>query len=145
MFDTVRKFVEAGFEKLSSKRAEELAKALVKQGQATGQQATRLARELRDWSKRNSERLVEVARREARQQVARMKVADKDEVAALRKRVRELEEELKKRTSPRKSTAKRSTAKTSTSRKSTAKKSTSRKSPAKKSSATGNSSTGQSG
>lgn len=91
MLDTVRKYVEAGREALTPKKAEDLARALVKQGQARADQAGRLARDLLEWSRKNSERLREAIRSEVQKQVAKAGVATKEEVDALKRRIRELE------------------------------------------------------
>lgn len=91
MLDAVRKYVEAGREALTPKKAESLARALVKQGQARRGQAGKLARELMEWSRRSSERLTGTIRREVKKQVERSGVATKDEVEALKRRIRELE------------------------------------------------------
>ena len=113
--DTVRKYVEAGREALTPKKAEDLARSLAKQGEVRRDQVSRLARDLAEWSRRNSERLIEIVRSEVKRQMSRTGVATKDEVEALRRRVRELE-----RGRPKASAAKRSsTAKRNTTRKST--------------------------
>jgi polyhydroxyalkanoate synthesis regulator phasin len=113
--DTVRKYVEAGREALTPKKAEDLARSLAKQGEVRKDQVSRLARDLAEWSRRNSERLMEIVRSEVKRQMSRTGVATKDEVEALRRRVRELE-----RGRPKVSAAKKSsTAKRTTTRKST--------------------------
>ncbi|MGH9169196.1 MAG: hypothetical protein ACRD02_15355 [Acidimicrobiia bacterium] len=91
MLDTVRRYVEAGREALTSKKAEEMARELVKQGQARRGQVGRVARDLRDWSKKNSERLRETISREVKKQMARAGVATKGEVESLKRRIRKLE------------------------------------------------------
>lgn len=105
MLDTVRKYVEAGMGALSSKRAEELAKSLVKRGEAGKEQATKIARDLTEWSKKNGARLTRVVQREVKKQVGALGFATKSEVESLRKRVRSLEGKTKtpaKRTSVKK-------------------------------------------
>jgi polyhydroxyalkanoate synthesis regulator phasin len=91
MLETVRKYVEAGMEALSSKRAEELAKGLVKQGEARKEQVGKVARELAEWSKKSRERLAEVVQREVKKQVDGLGLATKKDVDALKKRVKSLE------------------------------------------------------
>jgi polyhydroxyalkanoate synthesis regulator phasin len=91
VLDTVRKYVEAGMGALSSKRAEELAKTLVKRGEAGKEQATRIARDLADWSKKSRDRLTRVVQREVKKQVGALGFATKGEIESLRKRVRSLE------------------------------------------------------
>jgi polyhydroxyalkanoate synthesis regulator phasin len=110
MLDTVRKYVEAGREALTSKKAEELARELVKQGQARRDQAGRVAKDLREWSKKNSERLRDTISREVKKQISRAGVATKDEVESLKRRIRKLE-------SGRKTSRKAGSRKTSTARK----------------------------
>jgi polyhydroxyalkanoate synthesis regulator phasin len=113
--DTVRRYVEAGREALTPKKAEDLARSLAKQGEVRRDQVSRLARDLAEWSRRNSERLMEIVRSEVKRQMSRTGVATKDEVEALRRRVRELE-----RGRPKASAAKKSSpAKRTTTRKST--------------------------
>ena len=110
--DTVRKYVEAGREALSPKKAEDLARSLARQGEIRRDQVSKLARDLADWSRRNSERLLEVIRGEVKKQISRTGVATKEEVDALKRRIRELERGTGKKTTAkratRKSTARRS-------------------------------------
>jgi polyhydroxyalkanoate synthesis regulator phasin len=91
MLDAVRRYVEAGREALTPEKAEELARALVKEGQARRDQVTRLARDLAEWSRKNSEKLLDTIRREVTRQIARAGVATKEDVEALKRRVRKLE------------------------------------------------------
>lgn len=91
MLEAVRKYVEAGMGALSPKRAQELAKTLVEQGQARREQAGRVARDLLAWSKKNREKLGEVIRREVKKQVGALGIATRGDVEALKKRVRALE------------------------------------------------------
>jgi polyhydroxyalkanoate synthesis regulator phasin len=107
--ETVRKYVEAGREALSQKKAEDLARSLAKQGEIRRDQVTKLARDLTRWSRQSSERLREIIRGEVKKQIGRAGVATKDEVDSLRRRVRDLERGKKTATSKR-STSKRSTA-----------------------------------
>ncbi|MGH2684070.1 MAG: hypothetical protein ACRDJP_01200, partial [Actinomycetota bacterium] len=84
MLDTVRKYVEAGREALTPKKAEELARALAKEGQARADQVQQLAKDLAEWSKKSSERLATSIRREVRKQFDRAGVATKDDVESLK-------------------------------------------------------------
>lgn len=106
--DTVRRYVEAGREALTPRKAEDLARSLAKQGEVRRDQVSRLAHDLVDWSRKSSERLMEIVRSEVKRQVSRTGVATKDEVEALRRRVRELERG-RKSTAAKKPTAKRTT------------------------------------
>ena len=91
MLDTVRKYVEAGIGALSSKRAEELARSLVKRGEAGKEQATKIAKDLAEWSNKNRVRLTGMVQREVKKQVGALGFATKSEMESLRKRVRSLE------------------------------------------------------
>jgi polyhydroxyalkanoate synthesis regulator phasin len=107
MLDTVRKYVEAGREVLTPKKAEELARALIQQGQARADQAGRIARDLIDWSRKNSEGLLDTIRHEVQKQMSKAGVATKEEVDGLKRRIRELESQ-KKAASTRRATTQRS-------------------------------------
>jgi polyhydroxyalkanoate synthesis regulator phasin len=73
MLDAVRRYVEAGREALTPKRAEELARDLV------------------EWSRKNSERLRETIGREVSKQIGKAGLATKAEVESLKRRIRKLE------------------------------------------------------
>jgi polyhydroxyalkanoate synthesis regulator phasin len=110
MLDTVRRYVEAGREALTPKKAEELARALIEQGQARADQAGRIAKDLIDWSLKSSERLRETIRHEVQKQMSKAGVASKDEVDALKRRIRELESQSKAKAPAAKATTQRSAA-----------------------------------
>ena len=114
--DEVRRYMEAAMGKLSPAKAQELAKSMVK-GQGR-EQVTKTTKDLLEWSSKNRERLADLVRSEVRSQLKTIGVASRDEVDALRKRVRELERAGKpaaKRTTAKRTTAKRTTAKRSAS------------------------------
>jgi len=101
----IRKNVEAAVGRLSPKKAQELVRSLVPdQGK---DQITRAAQGIVEWSSRSRERLTELVRAEVRSQLKQVGVASRDEVDALRRRVRELE---KARPGSKRSAAKRSRA-----------------------------------
>jgi polyhydroxyalkanoate synthesis regulator phasin len=110
MLDTVRRYVEAGRDALTPKKAEELARALIEQGQARADQAGRIARDLIDWSKKNSERLRDTISHEVQRQMSRAGVASKEEIESLKRRIRELEGKAKAAAPARKATTQRSAA-----------------------------------
>jgi polyhydroxyalkanoate synthesis regulator phasin len=124
MLDVLRRYVEAGREALTPAKAQEMARALVTRGEAGREQASSVARQLLEWSRRSSERFRETVRREVRRQIGRAGLATKAEVEALRRRVRELERSgsspARKRTTRKAPARKTSSARKSTSRKSTA-------------------------
>jgi polyhydroxyalkanoate synthesis regulator phasin len=110
--EQVREYMEAAIGKLSPAKAQDLAKSLTK-GQGRDQ-VSKTAKDLMAWSKKNRERLSTMVQTEVRSQLKTIGVASRDEVDALRKRVRELERGGGKKTTRKRSTAKRSTAKRST-------------------------------
>lgn len=117
MLDTVRRYVEAGLEALTPKKAEELARALVQQGQAKADQAGKIARDLVEWSRKNTERFRDAIGQEVKNQIAKAGVATKDEVESLKRRIRELESQAKLQAkSQAKTTAKSPPARRSTTR-----------------------------
>lgn len=111
--EQVREYMEAAIGKLSPAKAQELAKSLTK-GQGRDQ-VSKAAKDLLAWSNKNKERLTSMVQAEVRSQLKTIGVASRDEVDALRKRVRELEREQGKKSTRKRSTAKRSTAKRATS------------------------------
>jgi polyhydroxyalkanoate synthesis regulator phasin len=106
MLDGVRKFMRERLDRLSSRSPEDIARTLSQRGQARKEQAGRIARDVVEWSKKNRELIADVVQREVRQQIARLGVATKEEVSSLRRRVRDLEGEVR----PQKATAKRAPA-----------------------------------
>ena len=111
--EQVREYMEAAIGKLSPAKAQELAKSLTK-GQGRDQ-VSKAAKDLLAWSNKNKERLTSMVQTEVKSQLKTIGVASRDEVDALRKRVRELEREQGKKSTRKRSTAKRSTAKRATS------------------------------
>jgi glycerol 3-phosphatase-2 len=112
--EQVREYMEAAIGKLSPAKAQELAKSLTKKGQGRDQ-VSKAAKDLLAWSNKNKERLTSMVQTEVKSQLKTIGVASRDEVDALRKRVRELEREQGKKSTRKRSTAKRSTAKRATS------------------------------
>jgi hypothetical protein len=81
------------------------------------EQVTKTAKDLLEWSNKNRERLTDLVRSEVRSQVKTLRSGTRDDVDALRKRVRDLERggrPPRKRSTAKRSTAKRSTAKPAT-------------------------------
>jgi polyhydroxyalkanoate synthesis regulator phasin len=109
MLDPMRKTLQASFVILSPAKARALAKAMM-EGQGR-EQISKTAQDLMEWSARNKDRLSGIVRDEVRSQLRQMGVASRDEVEALRKRVRELE---KTRRSPAKRSTTRKTPRRST-------------------------------
>jgi polyhydroxyalkanoate synthesis regulator phasin len=145
--DVLKRYLEAGmaFTEMTRKKAEALAKDLIKSGDVQREQASEWVEDLVERSRRSTEALVEIVRTEVRQQLDSMGLATRDDLAKLARRFGiVIESQPKKRatkssgsgSSPaKKSTAKKATAKKSTAKKATAKKSTAKKATAKKSTA----------
>jgi polyhydroxyalkanoate synthesis regulator phasin len=95
MLDAVRRYVEAGRDALTPKRAEEMARALVREGQARRDQMTKLAGDLLDWSRKSSEQLRESIGREVSRQISRSGLATKEDLEPLKRRIRKLETDRK--------------------------------------------------
>lgn len=106
----IRKYMEAAVGKLSPAKAQELARSVMR-GEGK-EQVAKAAQDLVEWSNKNRQRISDLVRSEVRSQLAAMGVASRDEVDALKKRVRELERgrpksASKKRTASRKPAAKK--------------------------------------
>src|SRR5258708_7661352 len=84
-----------GFTETSRKRAMKVAKKLVGRSGATAEQLQSMAEDLVNTSLANRESLIRLVRFELDRALGRVGLATAEEVAALTKRVRELEEELK--------------------------------------------------
>jgi len=125
----VRKTIEASLGNLSTTRAQEIAKSMLDKD-AAKDQVSKTAADLMEWSQRNRTRLVELVRKEVRDQLRQMGVATEEELNALRKRVRDLERTARatgargggKKTSRAKTTAKAAARKTATAKPATPKK-----------------------
>lgn len=89
MREEIRSYVEAGLGMLSPSGARDLARSLLDgEGRDRIQKA---AQDLLEWSARAGERVAEMIQREVRRQLTAAGVASKDDLDALRKRVRDLE------------------------------------------------------
>jgi BMFP domain-containing protein YqiC len=127
MREEIRKYVEAGLGALSPSKARELARSFT-----TGEgkeKLSRAAQELMEWSARTRERVAEMIRGEVRKQLKAMDVVTRDDLDALRKRVRDLEKAGTSGASGARATAKKSTAKKSPAKRSPAKKPTTPRPP----------------
>jgi len=124
----VRGFVEAGVAAVSGaltpSRARDLAKSMA-QGQGV-EQINRVAQDLLDWSQRSREWISEAVSREVTKQLGALGIATKEDLVALRKRVRELEraagttKSSARKASSSSRTAKRSSASSGSARKASA-------------------------
>ena len=108
VLEQVREYMEAAIGKLTPAKAQDLAKSLT-QGQGRDQ-VKKTAKDLMAWSNKNRERLTSMVQTEVKSQLKTIGVASRDEVDALRKRVRELERGQGKKSTRKRTAAKRSTA-----------------------------------
>jgi polyhydroxyalkanoate synthesis regulator phasin len=90
----VRKTIEGSLGNLTPARAQEIAKGMLDRD-AAKEQVSKAAADLMEWSQRNRNRLSTMIRNEVRDQLRQSGVATAEEVNALRKRVRELERQVK--------------------------------------------------
>jgi polyhydroxyalkanoate synthesis regulator phasin len=112
----VRRYMEAAVEKLTPAKAQEMARSLLQgQEQAKGQ-VQKVAQDLMDWSNQTRDRISEMVRREVARQLKTMGLVSKDELDALRARVRELERSRGRSSSTSSGVASKSKAKRSRSR-----------------------------
>jgi polyhydroxyalkanoate synthesis regulator phasin len=87
--DMLKRYLDAGvaFTKMSRSRAEGIINDLVKAGEIQRDQAQQRVDELMDRSKRNTEALVDVIRRELRQQLSAMGLATKADIKRIEGRL----------------------------------------------------------
>lgn len=87
--DMLKRYLDAGvaFTKMSRSRAEAIINDLVKTGEIQREHAQQRVDELVERSRRNTESLVDLVRRELRQQLGAMGLATKADVAKLEKRI----------------------------------------------------------
>jgi len=110
--DVLRRYLDAGaaFTQMTQKRAEELAREFVRAGELQAEQTQNAVEELIERSRRNSERLLAVVRREIRQQISNLGVATKDDLARLERRIDSVAGGARK-AAPKKAAAKKTAAK----------------------------------
>jgi polyhydroxyalkanoate synthesis regulator phasin len=137
--DLFRRLLDSGlaFTQMTQERAEAIVRDLVRAGEIQSEQTTRFVQEILEQSRQNTERLLEIVRREIQEQVAALGLADRDEVQGLRDAVNRLRSRVQpaKRTATKKASGARKTAakkasgarKTATTKASGAKKTAARK------------------
>lgn len=117
----IKRYLDAGmaFTQMTQSRAEAIVKELVKAGEVQAQRTEELVSQLVERSRKNTDKLLEVVRKEVRDQIAGLGLATKDDIARLEKKLA--------------APSKKSASKKSTSKKPASKKPASKKSaPAKK-------------
>jgi polyhydroxyalkanoate synthesis regulator phasin len=148
--DAVQKYLQAatGLTTLTKTKAEQIAKQLVKQGEAATDNVGELVDDLLERQRKNREAVTALVKAETQRAVRAMGLATTTEVERLQKQVADLKRELAKaeskaaaggakkstRTSAKKTTKKASTPAGTAAKKTTAKKASTKRSNAKKSS-----------
>src|SRR4051812_45179269 len=87
--DMLRRYLDAGmaFTQLTRARAEGIVKDLVKAGEVQREQTQERVEELLDRSRKNTDQLLDVVRKEIRQQLSALGVATKDDIARLERKI----------------------------------------------------------
>jgi polyhydroxyalkanoate synthesis regulator phasin len=87
--DMLRRYLDAGmaFTQLTRARAEAIVKDLVKAGELQREQTQDRVEELLDRSRKNTDQLLDVVRKEIRQQLSALGVATKDDIARLERKI----------------------------------------------------------
>ncbi|MDQ3757721.1 MAG: hypothetical protein M3394_07720 [Actinomycetota bacterium] len=90
--DMLKRYLDAGiaFTKMSRSRAEGIVNDLVKAGEIQRDQAQQRVDDLVDRSRRNTEALVDIVRRELREQLSSLGVATKADLARIESRIESL-------------------------------------------------------
>ena len=109
--DMLRRYLDAGmaFTQLTRARAQAIVKDLVRAGEVQREQTQERVEELMDRSRKNTEQLLELVRKEIRQQLGAMGLATKDDIARLERKI--AGGAARKATPAKKASAKKSAAK----------------------------------
>lgn len=122
----IKRYLDAGvaFTQMTQSRAEAIVKELVKTGEVQAQKGEELVNQLVERSRRNTDRLLELVRKEVRDQIASLGLATKDDLARLERKLDgPARGGAKKATKKKTAAKKRAKKKAATTRTSTAKKS----------------------
>ncbi len=87
--DLFKRYLDAGvaFTQMTRQRAEEIVRDLVKAGEMQSDQAQQAAQELFERSRENTERLIEMMRKEMRDQISSLGLATSDDIKRLERRI----------------------------------------------------------
>jgi len=129
--DLLKRYLDAGvaFTQMTRQRAEAIVRDLVKAGEVQSDQAQQTVQELVDRSRENTERLIEIVRKEMREQVGNLGLATRDDIVRLEKRIESIgrtggaAKAAPKKAAPARKTAARKTAARKAAKKTAAKKS----------------------
>lgn len=85
----IKRYLDAGmaFTQMTQSRAEAIVKELVKAGEVQAQRTEELVSQLVERSRKNTDKLLEVVRKEVRDQIAGLGLATKDDIARLEKKL----------------------------------------------------------
>ncbi len=134
----IKRYLDAGmaFTQMTQARAEAIVKDLVKTGEVQTQRAEALVNSLVERSRQNTDRLLDVVRKEVRSQIAGLGLATKDDVARLERKIAKVSSTTASKAPAKKRTSKKAATKRAkaASKKRSAKKAAPRSAAAKKSS-----------
>jgi polyhydroxyalkanoate synthesis regulator phasin len=90
--DQLKRYLDAGiaFTQMTRQRAEAIVRDLVKAGEVQSDQAQQTVQELVDRSRENTERLIEMVRKEMRSQAGALGLATADDIKRLEQRIEAL-------------------------------------------------------
>ncbi len=85
----IKRYLDAGmaFTQMTQARAEAIVKDLVKAGEVQAQRTEELVSQIVERSRKNTDKLLEVVRKEVRDQIAGLGLATKDDIARLEKKL----------------------------------------------------------
>jgi polyhydroxyalkanoate synthesis regulator phasin len=136
--DSFRRYIEAGiaFTEMTRSRAEEIVRDVARSGELQWDQVQDQVEDLIDWSRRNTEQLIGLIRKEVATELSQIGIVTRDHLEALEQRLDERLDDFARsragRETAKKAPAKKATAKRPTTAKAPAKKATTAKAPAKK-------------
>jgi DNA-binding protein HU-beta len=147
--ETLRRYIEAciAFTEMTRGRAEEVVRDLARSGEVQWDQVQNQVDDLIEWSRRNTEQIVGLVRREVSDELTQLGIATREHVDNLERRLDERIEDLRTWTersasraaptkaTPAKATPTKTTATKTTAKKAPAKQATVKKAPAKQATA----------
>src|SRR3954451_7583357 len=94
--DLWKRYLDAGlqFTQMTQQRAEAIVRDLVEQGQVQAEQTQTTINELVDRSRQNTERLVDIVRKEVRNQITVAEVVTKDVAARMQSQIDDIRTQL---------------------------------------------------
>lgn len=122
----IKRYLDAGmaFTQMTQSRAEGIVKELVKAGEVQAQRTEELVNQLVERSRQNTEKLLELVRKEVRDQIGTLGLATQDDIARLEQDIATISKPEKKTAAPKKRAASKTAGAKSTPAKRTATKTT---------------------